>query len=304
MDPPDHERCGALVSRVFTPEGGGRARADGADVVTRTWTRSAGDPTFDVVADFAGPFPVEVICGILGVPEGDRQQIRHWVDEMLHREPGHPTPTQAAHGGGAPVMYELELAGRSAGDPSAGHAHGTGGRRPLRRVEIAAFAVLIGAAGTETVTKLVGGGVVLFERNPASGRRSSTIRPARRRGPWRRCCATGRRRSTRARRSPDVGVARRDDPDGEPVLLSPARQPRRARLRDPDRFDIGRPQSLAVGFGHGIHTCLGAALARLESRIAFEDAALARYRSERTACAGCRWPTSPATPTSRRPSPL
>ena len=43
---------------------------------------------FDVVQDFSGPFPVEVICVILGVPEADRQQIRHWVDEMLHREPG------------------------------------------------------------------------------------------------------------------------------------------------------------------------------------------------------------------------
>ena len=48
---------------------------------------------FDAVADFSGPFPVEVISRMLGVPEPDRQQIRHWLDVMLHREPGQMDPT-------------------------------------------------------------------------------------------------------------------------------------------------------------------------------------------------------------------
>ena len=63
-------------------------------------------------------------------------------------------------------------------------------------------------------------------------------------------------------------------PADEPVLLVTGAANRDEReYPDPDRFDIGRPQSLSVGFGHGIHTCLGAALARLESRVAFEEIA-------------------------------
>ena len=82
----------ALVSRVFTP----KAVAD-LEPMIRGLVRKYLDPLdgdeMDLVADFSGPFPVEVISVMLGVPEPDRQQIRHWTDEMLTREPGNPKPT-------------------------------------------------------------------------------------------------------------------------------------------------------------------------------------------------------------------
>src|SRR4029453_6232189 len=67
-------------------------------------------PGFDAVADWAAPFPVEIIAAILGVPEGDRQQIRHWTDDLLTRLPGDPRPPQAGMEAGLnQILYFLEL---------------------------------------------------------------------------------------------------------------------------------------------------------------------------------------------------
>ncbi|MED5394135.1 MAG: cytochrome P450, partial [Actinomycetota bacterium] len=102
MDPPEHNRYRRLVSRSFTP----RAMAGYRDKV-RVLIRSYLDPLmdqdgFDMVEDFAAPFPVEIICAILGVPEADRQMIRLQTDAMLHREEGQseasPAQIEAAIG--------------------------------------------------------------------------------------------------------------------------------------------------------------------------------------------------------------
>ena len=93
MDPPDHERARGLVGRVFTPRAVRDLEPMVAEVIDGTSPRSDGAGSFDAVADFAGPFPVEVICRMLGVPDGERQQIRHWLDLMLERRPGDRDPT-------------------------------------------------------------------------------------------------------------------------------------------------------------------------------------------------------------------
>ena len=115
MDPPEHDRFRALVSRVFTP----RAMA-ALEPMIREVVRSFLDPladrdAFDAVAEFSAPFPVEIISRMLGVPEGERQQIREWLDATLHREPGDMDPTPA----GQTAMIEMsgyfyELADRDA----------------------------------------------------------------------------------------------------------------------------------------------------------------------------------------------
>src|SRR5215472_7471161 len=87
MDPPEHRRMRSLVNKVFTP----RAIEAMRPLVTGLVDRYLGatDPAgFDVVQDFSALFPVEVITTMLGVPEEHRQQIRLWLDEFLHREPG------------------------------------------------------------------------------------------------------------------------------------------------------------------------------------------------------------------------
>jgi cytochrome P450 len=273
MDPPDHDRLRNLVSRVFTP----KAVAD-LEPMIRALVRSYLDrldgEEFDLVADFSGPFPVEVISVILGVPEADRQQLRHWTDEMLTREPGNPKPTEHGMEAGLNLgIYMHGLAGEKRRHPTDDMLSGliqTG----LTDDEVAGFTLLLAGAGSETVTKLIGNGVVLFGRHPDQWRKVTADRallvpaveeilrywaPSQYQGRW----------STAATEWHGTTI-----PAGEPLLLITGAANRDERAYDdPDRFDVERPLKLNVGFGHGIHTCLGAALARLESRIAFDEIA-------------------------------
>jgi cytochrome P450 len=273
MDPPDHDRMRALVSRVFTP----KAVAD-LEPMIRGLVRKYLDPLdgdeMDLVADFSGPFPVEVISVILGVPEPDRQQIRHWTDTMLTREPGNPKPTAEGMEAALNIgIYIHGLAQEKRAHPTDDMLSGLI-EAGLTDDEVAGFALLLAGAGSETVTKLIGNGVVLFARHPEQWRKVIADRellvpaveeilrywaPSQYQG---RC-------STAATEWHGVTI-----PANEPVLLITGAANRDERAyEDPDRFDIERPLKLNVGFGHGIHTCLGAALARLESRIAFDEIA-------------------------------
>ncbi len=273
MDPPDHDRMRSLVSRVFTP----KAVAD-LEPMIRNLVRKYLDPLdgdeFDIVADFSGPFPVEVISVILGVPEADRQQIRHWTDTMLTREPGNPKPTAAGIDAALNIgIYIHGLAGEKRRRPGEDMLSGliaTG----LSDDEVAGFTLLLAGAGSETVTKLIGNGVVLFGRHPDQWRRVTADRsllvpateeilrywaPSQYQGRW----------STAETEWHGVTI-----PAEVPVILITGAANRDERAYpDPDRFDVERPLKLNVGFGHGIHTCLGAALARLESRVAFDEIA-------------------------------
>ncbi len=289
MDPPEHDRLRKLVSRVFTP----RAVADleplVREVIRRYLTPLVGRDSFDVVADFSGPFPVEVISAILGVPDDDRQQIRHWTDAMLHREPDDPNPTRDGMEAGLnQVMYFLELIKAKRAHPvddmisrlCVVEVEGDdGSRQQLTDDEIAGFSTLIAAAGSETVTKLVGSGAVLFHRNPGEWKKVLDD-PARSVDAVEEVLRYWAPSQYQGRFShADATFEGGTIPAGQPTLLITGAANRDPRAyENPDVFDIDRVQPLAVGLGHGIHACLGAALARLESRIAFEEIA-ARWPS-------------------------
>jgi cytochrome P450 len=298
MDPPEHDRLRKLVSRVFTP----RAVADleplVRGVIRRFLEPLEGRDAFDAVTEFSGPFPVEVISAILGVPESDRQQIRHWTDEMLHREPDDPNPTREGMEAGLhQVVYFLDLIKEKRAHPDDAmitrlcevEVDGDDGERHhLTDDEIAGFSTLIAAAGSETVTKLVGSGVVLFHRNPGEwkkilddpGRCVDAVEEVLRY--WAPSQYQGR--FTHADATFEGGTI----PAGQPTLLITGAANRDERAyENPDVFDIDRAQQLSVGLGHGIHSCLGAALARLESRVAFEEIA-ARWPSYDVDEAGLR----------------
>ena len=133
MDPPEHDRFRTLVSRVFTPRAVSGLEPMIREVIRGFLDSVAGPRAFDAVADFAAPFPVEVISRMLGVPEGERQQIRHWLDASLHREPGQIEPSpenkQATLENG---MYLHELDRGEAQEPRRRHALAPdpGHRRP------------------------------------------------------------------------------------------------------------------------------------------------------------------------------
>ncbi|MEO6468278.1 MAG: cytochrome P450 [Acidimicrobiia bacterium] len=273
MDPPDHDRMRNLVSRVFTPKAVADLEPMIRDLVWKYLDPLDGEE-FDIVADFSGPFPVEVISVILGVPEADRQQIRHWTDTLLTREPGNPKPTAAGIEAAMNIgIYIHGLAGEKRKQPADDMLSGliaTG----LSDEEVAGFGLLLAGAGSETVTKLIGNGAVLFARHPDQWRKVTDDRsllvpateeilrywaPSQYQGRW---------------SNSETEWHGMTIPAEQPVLLITGAANRDERAYpDPDRFDVERPLKLNVGFGHGIHTCLGAALARLESRVAFDEIA-------------------------------
>lgn len=282
MDPPEHERFRSLVSRVFTPRAVSGLEPMIRSVIGELLDAVADRDRFDVVADFSALFPVEIISRMLGVPEGERQQIREWLDLTLHREPGEMDPTPE----GQTALLELvgyfhhltlEKRQRPADDmlsrlTQVAVDRGDGVETSLTDEEIAGFASLIGGAGAETVTKLVANAVVLFDEHPGQWQRIVDDRdlipsaveeilrilpPSQYQG-----------RFSTEERAFEGGTI----PAGVPVLLITGAATRDPRAFDqPDEFLIDRPPAVSIGFGHGIHSCLGAALARLESRIALEE---------------------------------
>jgi len=282
MDPPEHRRMRSLVNKVFTP----RAITALKDTVTELieyHLARVDTSQFDVVADFSALFPVEVISTVLGVPAEHRQQIRHWVDASLHREPGQieldETNWEAVHQSGA-FYYNLIQERRKqpqddmiSGLIAAQVERDGGGTTRLDDIEITGFATLLGGAGAETVTKLVGNAIVQFARNPDQWQKLLDDRskvPA----------AVEEVLRFEAPTQYNVRYSLKDAhlhgvtiPAGNAVFLlggSANRDP--DAFTDADQFNIDRDRTEAqnLGFGYGVHSCLGAALARLESAIALE----------------------------------
>jgi cytochrome P450 len=284
MDPPEHDRFRSLVSRVFTPRSIADLEPMIRDVISGFLDPVNDADEFDAVADFSAPFPIEVISRMLGVPEGERQQIRHWLDAGLHRETGQMEPSPAnIDAQAASTAYWFELTAEKRKNPTDDMLsrltqvtveRGDGEQTGLDDAEIAGFAGLLGGAGAETVTKAVGNAVVLFDRYPDQWRKLRDdldrapraveeilryIPPSQYQG-----------RFSAEERELEGGTVRA----GYPVFLltgAATRDPR--AFERPDEFDIERPPNVAIWLGHGVHSCLGAALARMETRIAIEELA-------------------------------
>ena len=158
MDPPEHDRLRALVSRVFTPRAVAALEPMVREVIVSFLAPFDDAESFDAVADFSGPFPVEIISRMLGVPEGERQQIRHWLDVGLHREPGQMDPTpegMKAQMESRPLLATSwpRTSGTNPGDDMISRLtqvevdRGDGETTRLDDQEIAGFAGLLGGAG-------------------------------------------------------------------------------------------------------------------------------------------------------------
>jgi cytochrome P450 len=282
MDQPGHTQLRRLVNQAFS-----RRTIEGLEPLVTGTVRGFldaldGRNDFDIVGDFAALFPVEVISAMLGVPEPDRQQIRHWVDTMLFREEGNAQTTDVG------ITASLELAGyfleltkakRKAPDNlivsklievEVKDAEGTEHR--LSDSDVATFALLIAGAGSETVTKLIGNGTALFDRHPDQWQKvlddealvPEAVEEVLRFNPPSQYQG---RFATEA-----VELEGGTIPANSPTLLLTGSATRDPRAFDrADEFDITRGRQTSLAFGYGIHTCLGAWLARLESRVAFEE---------------------------------
>jgi cytochrome P450 len=281
LDPPEHERMRKLVNRVFTPRAIGSLEQVVRDTIDR-YVKQLDPSSFDAVADFAALFPVEIIASMLGVPAADRQQVRLWLDKGLEREPGAIAPSAESMDAmiqtGAYYYGLIQERRVRPQDDMISRLIETevvedGIARRLDDVEIAGFATMLGGAGAETVTKLVGNAVVVFADNPDQWQNLKNDRdkiPAafeellRYEGPSQYQIRTV---------TCDVTLHGTTIPSGDPVLLINGSATRDERFfSDPDRFDIDRERKVGynLNFGYGIHSCLGAALARMEGRIALE----------------------------------
>ncbi|MGO9044154.1 MAG: cytochrome P450 [Mycobacterium sp.] len=280
MDPPEHTVMRKLVNKVFTP----RAIAGLEPMIRAKITDVADtlDPvSFDVVADFAALFPVEIISTMLGVPPEHRQQVRLWLDKMLERKPGDFRPsTEGVEAIMAAFMFYYDLVQERRANPQDDmisrltqvDVSRDDGVAKLTDMEIAGFVSMLGGAGAETVTKLVGNAAVTFAHNPGEWRK---LREDRSKIPvafeellrYEAPTQYQLRYSTR-----EMTLHGTTIPAGSVVMLINGSATRDERaFPDPDRFDIDRiPSGHNLNFGYGVHSCLGAALARMEGRIALD----------------------------------
>jgi cytochrome P450 len=282
MDPPDHRHMRSLLNKAFTP----RAIQSQKDSITELVEHylSQVDPdNFDVVQDFSGPFPVEVITRMAGVPEDFRQQVRHWIDTSLHRKPGQidldDENMQANIDSG---MYYYSLVQERRENPqddmisrliAAEIPDDEGNLRKLDDIEIAGFTTLLGGAGAETVTKLVGSAVVEFARHPEQWQMLLDDRGLIPDAVEELLRYVGPVQYNVRYTLKDAELPNGTVPAGKPVFLMKASANRDPRAFDnAETFDITRDktQSQNLGLGYGIHSCLGAALARMETAIALE----------------------------------
>lgn len=282
MDPPEHHRMRKLVSKAFTP----RAMSLLESMVRKqiqSVAKEVDPASFDVVADFSSLFPIQIITNMLGVPHEDRDQVRAWVDMALAHESGSAEASEVTLEGTIALWdYYHRLAQLRHQDPQDDMiSHLTrveitdddGKQRSLDDLEIAGFSTLLAAAGAETVAKLIGNAAVIFADNPGEwdkllddrSKVPAAVEELLRYEPPNHYNV---RYSMR-----DVTLHGTTIPAGSSVMLLIGAAMRDERVfPDANRFDVDRkrPYGYNLSFGYGIHSCLGAALARMESRIAIE----------------------------------
>ncbi|MFD5074398.1 cytochrome P450 [Streptomyces sp. NPDC058371] len=271
-DPPQHARLRRLVTQAFTRGTVDRLRPYIQQVTTELVDAFLPDGRADLVEDLAVPLPVTVICHMLGVPEADRPAVRRWSNDLFAA--GQPARIDAASHDLAEFMAGLVETKRRAPDDSllTDLIAARDGRDALDESELVSLAVLLLVAGHETTTNLIGNATLALLQHPDS---LAQLREAPE--------LMGTVLDELLRFDSPVGIATfrystesltlggTDIPPGVPVLIAPGaanRDP--AHFPDPDRLDLDREAKDHLAFGHGIHRCLGAPLARAEAEIALD----------------------------------
>jgi cytochrome P450 len=295
-DPPDHERLRRLVNKAFTPRRVERLRPRITAITGGLLDDLSGQGTWpeaDLLASFAFPLPITVICELLGVPAGDRDDFRAWSATVVSDT---ASPDVAQEHATAMIGYFLALlAGKRrerADDLLSAllSARDSGDR--LSENELVSMAFLLLVAGHETTVNLIASGMLALLLNPAEFgrlRADPALIGAAVEELLRYVSPVNNATFRWAAEPVEIGGARISRGDLVLVSLSGAnRDP--SRFGDPGRLDLGRDGAGHLAFGHGIHYCLGAPLARLEAEIAFAGL-LTRFGSMRLAvpASSLRW---------------
>jgi putative drug exporter of the RND superfamily len=284
-DPPDHERLRRLVNKAFTSRRVELLRPRITAITTELLDDMSTQRDVDLLASFAFPLPITVICELLGIPVADRDDFRKWSATIVS-----DTVSAAVFeaDAGAMIGYFMALLAAKRREPaddllSALIATGDEGDR-LSENELVSMAFLLLLAGHETTVNLIASGMLALLLNPGQldrlqadpsllGRAVEELL---------RYVSPVNHATFRFAAEPvEIGGARIGQDQPVLVALSSAdRDP--SRYAAPDRLDLGRDSSGHLAFGHGIHYCLGAPLARLEAEIAF-GGLLSRFGSMRLA---------------------
>ncbi|MBX9582054.1 MAG: cytochrome P450 [Gemmataceae bacterium] len=273
-DPPDHTRLRRLVSKAFTPRMVEHLRPRVQAIADALLDAVAGRGEMDVIDEYAFPLPITVIAEMLGIPAADRDRFRAWSHAILAALP--PMPAGPAAGAAADGLREF-LEGRfeerrraPADDLITGLLQAEEAGDRLSKEELQGMAYLLLVAGYETTANLIGNGTHALLVNPdqlAKLRADPALLPSAVEELVR--FSPPGTTSTLRYAAEDVAVGGAVIPKGEMVIAVIAaanRDP--ARFPSPDTLDITRADNKHLSFGHGIHYCLGAPLARLEGEIA------------------------------------
>jgi cytochrome P450 len=277
LDPIRHTELRALVSRAFTPK---RVAELEPEIRRRARTLIDGfidAGSCDLIQDFSALLPMAVISTMLGVPEADHDRLRGWSDLMLHKEDGDAAISREGMRAGAKLYayFAALIAERRSNlgsDLVSALITAEEEQRRLSEAEILGFCFLLIIAGNETTTKLIGNAAVLLAQHPDQRARVVAGRgliPPMVEEVLRYDGSTQMLARTLATDVTMHGVTMRE---GDRLLLLFGSGNRDERhWVEPDTFSIDRNPAGHLAFGHGIHHCLGAPLARLETRIAFDE---------------------------------
>jgi len=278
-DPPQHTTHRGLLSRVFTPK-----RMNALEPKVREFCARALDPLvgagrFDFVADLGAQMPMRTIGMLLGIPESDQERARDNADASLRTEPGGQMDVDADNIGQS--EFFADYVDWRVDHPSddlmtdllqAEFEDETGTTRRLTRDEVLMYVSVLSSAGNETTNRLVGWMGKVLAEHPDQRRElvedrslvANTIEELLRFEPPTPHVA---RYVTQ-----DVELHGETVPAGSAMLcLSGSANRDEDKYPAADRFDIHRPSGQHLTFGYGIHYCLGAALARLEGRVALDE---------------------------------
>jgi cytochrome P450 PksS len=286
QDPPNHTRLRALVGKAFTPRLVERLRPRIQQLAAESLDRIAPLGKADLIEDYAFPIPITVIAELLGVPVEDRDRFRSWSNAFISAPPTAESIERLASAVEDYVEYFrrlFELRRREPQDDliSALVRVEQDGDR-LSEPELFSMASLMLIAGHETTVNLIGNGTLALLQHPDQlerlRREPELIRSAieellRHSGPV--------EAATERYAAEDIEIGGVTIRRGElvHVMLSSANRDG-SRFVDPDEVDLTRDTRQHLAFGHGIHYCVGAALARLEGQVAI-GALIQRFPSLR-----------------------
>ncbi|HZR20359.1 MAG TPA: cytochrome P450 [Verrucomicrobiae bacterium] len=282
-DPPRHTKMRALISRAFTPRMVADLEPQIRELSRRLLDAVVERGTMDLVLEYAVPLPMKVIAGMIGIPPGDWAKFKSWSDSILKLSYARTGGEEAEKSGrefkqvtGEMSAYLQQMSEERRSYPRNDlltrllEAEVDGER--LTHEEILGFFQLLVVGGQDTTANLISNAILCLSENPAQLARLENepglLAPAieevlRYRAPLQWVMRTPRI---------DVEMHGKVIPAGKLVLPMIGSANRDAKqFSNADTFDIGRDPNPHIAFGHGIHACLGAALARLEARIALPD---------------------------------